>query len=245
MRERARRERHVKTGGPQAVQRRDRVRREDGGAAAAERPCDFGVRPDDGHPAEPGSVQRKQAGVAGQHERSCRGGPQVPRDLGRPVPSRSARRVQVRRCVRLGPAGIGVRAQAADPGGQAEDAHDLVVDDGLVDQAVRHGHGQRVTPWAELAGRTRHGQVESRVRGGHGRAGGRPVRHDQAVEAPVVVQDLAQQRTLGHRRPVDLVVSGHHGPHARIAHDGLERRQVQLAQRPLVDLDVDRHPLGL
>ena len=135
--------------------------------------------------------------------------------------------------------------EAADPGGQAQDAHHLVVDQGLVDQAGRHGHGQRVTPRAELAGRARHGQVERRARGGLGGPGGRPVRHDQAVEAPLVVQDLAQQRALGHRRPVDPVVGGHHRPDARFTHDGLERRQVELAQRPLVDPDVDRHPLGL
>ena len=56
---------------------------------------------------------------------------------------------------------------------------------------------------------------------------------------------VPQQRALGHRLAVDAVVRRHHGPDAGLTDDGLERRQVQLAQRPLADADVRGHPLGL
>ena len=104
---------------------------------------------------------------------------------------------------------------------------------------------QGVAPRPEPLGRARHGQVQRGPGGRLGAPGRRPVRHDQAVVAPLVVQDGAQQRAFRHRRPVDPVVGGHHRPGAGLAHDGLERRQVELAQRPLVDADVHRHPLGL
>ena len=109
---------------------------------------------------------------------------------------------------------------------------------------------ERVAPRTEPARGARHGQVEGGAGGGFGGPGGRPVRHDQAVVAPFVVQDVAQQRAFRHRRPVDPVVRGHHRPGARLAPScrteyRLERGQVQLAQRPLVDADLDGHPLGL
>ena len=49
------RERHIEPGGAQALERGDRVGREDGGAAAAERARDLGVRADDGDAAQPGA----------------------------------------------------------------------------------------------------------------------------------------------------------------------------------------------
>ena len=222
---------HVESGAPQAVQRGDRVRREDGGAAAAEGPGQLGVRADNGDPAEPGARQRKHALVSGQHERGRRGGAQVTRDLRRAV-----------RCERGCGGPIGKRA---DPAGQPEDPEHLIVDQRLVNLAVGHGGEQGVAPGTEPARGPRHGQVEGGPGGGHGRAGGRPVRHHQAVEVPVTVQDVTQQRAFGQGRAVDAVVGSHHRPHAGLADDRLERGQVQLPQRPLVDPHIHREPLRL
>ncbi len=44
---------------------------------------------------------------------------------------------------------------------------------------------------------------------------------------------------------VHLVVGRHHGPHIRLFHRSLERRQIDLVQRPLVDLLVDAVALVL
>ena len=107
---------------------------------------------------------------------------------------------------------------------------------------VAYGSDQRVAPRAVRAG---HGEVERRVAGGLGAARRRPVRHHEPVPAPLVVQDLLEHRRLGHRRAVDGVVGGHHGPRARVSDDRLEGRQVQLAQRPLGDARLEREALGL
>ncbi len=48
-----------------------------------------------------------------------------------------------------------------------------------------------------------------------------------------------------HRHAVDPVVGGHDRPRPLLPHDRLERRQVELAQRPLPDPHVDRVALGL
>ena len=229
----SRRERHVEPGGAQPVERGHRVGRVDGGAPAAERPGDLGVRADEGDPAQPGTVppgavQREQrALVAGQHE------------AGRGGRAQLAGNVHRRRGDRNG------AVKPADPGGQPQDAEHLVVEEGLVDLPGPDRRQQGVAPRAEPFRRARHGQVQRGPGGRFGGPGGRPVRHDQAVVAPLVVQDGAQQRAFRHRRPVDPVVGGHHRPGTRLAHDGLERRQVELAQRPLVDPDVHGHPLGL
>ena len=54
-----------------------------------------------------------------------------------------------------------------------------------------------------------------------------------------------QPRVLAAEGAVDAVVRRHHRPDAAIAHGGLERAQVDLAQRPLVDVAADRVPLDL
>ncbi len=77
------------------------------------------------------------------------------------------------------------------------------------------------------------------------RARRRPVRHHDAVEAPLALERLGEQRALRHRRPVDAVVGGHERPRRGEAPDVLERREVELAQRALVDARVDGHPVGL
>jgi hypothetical protein len=59
------------------------------------------------------------------------------------------------------------------------------------------------------------------------------------------MQDLPQQRALGHRVPVDAVVRGHHRPRAALVDDRVEGREIELAQRPLVHPRIERHALGL
>ena len=68
---------------------------------------------------------------------------------------------------------------------------------------------------------------------------GQPVADHDAVEAPLALEDPVQQRAvrgggLGHAVAGEAVVGGHDGPHARVD-DGLERREVDLAERALVD----------
>ena len=174
------------------------------------------------------TVQREQRTlVAGQHEAGRGGNPQLAGNVQR------------------APGKPGGAVEPADPSGQPQDAEHLVVDEGLVDVPGPDRLEQGVAPRAEPLGGSRHGQVQRGPGGRLGGPGGRPVRHDQPVIAPLVVQDVAQQRAFRHRRPVDPVVGGHHRPGACLAHDRLERRQVELAQRPLVDADVHGHPLGL
>ncbi len=107
------------------------------------------------------------------------------------------------RRVFMGRLGFG---EAADPGGQAQDAEHLVVYQRLVDPARLHRLQECAAPRAEQARRPGHGQVEGGPGGRLGGPGGRPVRHDQAVVTPLVVQDVAQQRAFGHRHAVDPVV---------------------------------------
>ena len=96
-----------------------------------------------------------------------------------------------------------------------------------------HRRGQLAAPRPV---RARHGQVEPGDGGRHRAARGVPVGQGHAAEAPFVLEDAREQRAVfGHRDAVDLVVAGHHQVHVRLAHAGLERDQVQLAQHVLGD----------
>ncbi len=73
-----------------------------------------------------------------------------------------------------------------------------------------------------------------------------PVGHDEPVEAPLSPQHAADQvRLLTAVDAVDLVVGGHHGPDAGLLYRVLEGDEVDLPERPLIDLGADRHPLML
>jgi hypothetical protein len=212
----------------EAVERRHGVGREDRRAAAAQRARDGGVGPEHGDAPQRAGIERQHTAlVAGEHDARRRGAPQLRRDLlARPRPGRHA-----------------VDAvERAHPRGEAEQAQHLLVDLGLADAPVAHRRDQRVAPRAAGAG---HGEVERGAAGRLGGTRGAPVRHDDAVEAPFVAQDLAQQRRLGHRRAVDAVVGGHDRPGAGLADDRVERGEIELAQRPLVHPRVEREPLGL
>ena len=91
-----------------------------------------------------------------------------------------------------------------------------------------------------LARGPRHQQLVAGLHLRHGVPPAEPVGHHQPVEAPVVPQDAREQ--LGALRgvgAVQLVVGGHHRPRPGLADGDLEAAQVDLAQRPLGDLDVD------
>ena len=99
---------------------------------------------------------------------------------------------------------------------------------------------------AALARRAGHLQVEPGAQRGDRAVGPEPVADDGAVEAPLAAQHLGDQpRVLAAVRPVEPVVGGHDRAHAGVLDGPLERHEVQLAQRALVDLGRDRHPLEL
>ena len=57
-----------------------------------------------------------------------------------------------------------------------------------------------------------------------------PVGHHDALEAPVVAQDLGEQVVVTHRElAVDLVIRGHDGPGITLADGNLEAAEVEFA----------------
>ena len=73
-----------------------------------------------------------------------------------------------------------------------------------------------------------------------------PVRHHEPLEPELLTQHRREQpRVLRRRQPVDLVVRAHDRPRLAGRDDPLERREVDLPQRPLVDLRIDPQPVGL
>ena len=88
-------------------------------------------------------------------------------------------------------------AEGADAVGEHEDAGDLVVDDRLRHHARADGLDEVLAPRPAGAG---HHEVEPAEGGADGVAGGEPVAHDDAVEAPLVLEQAVQQRAVA-RRP--------------------------------------------
>ena len=107
------------------------------------------------------------------------------------------------------------------------------------------GHGvQELADGAQAGG----GHLE----GGAGRhsggvvVGAAPVGDDGAVKAPLLAQDVVQQvRVLVGVGAVDEVVGAHDGLGLRLAHHDLKGREVDLAQRALVQDGVGRLAAGL
>ncbi len=137
--------------------------------------------------------------------------------------------------------------ERADPVGQAQEAQDLVVELALGDLARADGGEQAVAPRAVGAG---HLQVEASLDRAADRLGRDPVAHDDAVEAPLLLEDPREQRAvLEHRgrglAVVDARVGTHDAPGLGLVHDALERREVDLAQRALVEAREVARALGL
>ena len=212
----------------QPLERRHRVRRKHGRAAATQGPGGGRVRADHRDPLEGARVEREQA----------------PSLRASTKPAAAARRSAEAISASLVGAGRsrGGPVERSHASGKPQDPQDLVVDRRGIERRRCERCQQRLAP---RPGRAGHHQVERRARGRLGRAGREPVGHHQPVEAELAVEYVPQQRALGHRLAVDAVVGRHHRPDAGLADDRLERRQVQLAQRPFVDPHVERHPLGL
>ncbi len=138
---------------------------------------------------------------------------------------------------------VGRALVGAHPVGEYEQVAHEPIDLCLVDVApLDRGH-QLVAVDAHRSG---HLQVEAGVRRGGGLVDAVPVGHDETVEAPLVAQDLGEQPSvLCGVFAGDLVVRAHDAPGARFLDGALERSEVELAERALVDVDVDGHPFDL
>ena len=135
--------------------------------------------------------------------------------------------------------------QRADPPGQPEQPDDLVVE---------HSSGwtaPSATAWASRLApgpvRAGHGQVERGQRGRRGAAGGVPVRGDHAVEAPLALEHVLEQRSRARScgAPLTMLYAAMTSMRRGLADAGLERHQVQLAEHLLGDPGVIAPALGL
>lgn len=184
---------------------------------------------DEGHPLP--RVQRQARVAVGQHGDALGGEPgqllAAPGTVGRRQVGRVVARL----------------AQGAGPVGETQQPAQVLVDDWLTDLAGLDGGDEGVAPGAVGAG---HDEVEPAVGGrGHG-TGGEPVGHDQSLVPPFALHDLVVHvLLLGGGDAVDVVVGGHHRPRVGFADRDLERQQVQLAERGLVDDTVHGVAVGL
>lgn len=224
----------VREGGGEALQRGDDPLGEDGGGAAAEDAGIAGGGADEGDGPAGGGVEGQGAALAGHglvaDEDEAPGG-----DL-----AGQCRAVDGGRD--LGDDGGGP-LQDPDACGEAQDVADGLVDGGLGHLPGTDGVGERGSVDGGGAG---HGHIEAAEDVAGGGAGGHPVGDVVPVEAPLGAQDFVDEvGVLGHRDAVDLVVGRHDAPRVGVGDDGLEGRQVQLAQRARGDDAVDGEPLGL
>ena len=112
-----------------------------------------------------------------------------------------------------------------------------------VERAILHG-GDELRVGASA--RRRHFEVEACGQPHDTVVDGAPVAHDEPFEAPVVAQHLSEEpRVLRRVDAVDLVVGAHDRPGLRVPHDPFEAAQVDLAQRPRVDIGRHPHPVVL
>ena len=112
-----------------------------------------------------------------------------------------------------------------------------VVEDGLVQGPIAYGGDDRGVADPEIR---RHLKIKTAAQGRNPIMNRTPVGYHQTLEAPFLAQDLGQQpvvlRAVG---AIQLVVGAHDRPRLRGLHDPLERRQIDLAEGPLVDLGTD------
>ena len=93
---------------------------------------------------------------------------------------------------------------------------------------------------ATMLGWARHLQVEAGVDPFGSGVQAKPVTHHDAAEAPLAAQDGGDQLGMvGGMGTVDSVVRRHDGQRPGFRDGGLERNQIQLTQRALVDLAVN------
>jgi len=109
----------------------------------------------------------------------------------------------------------------------------------FVDSPLAHGLGEygSVSTWGRG-----HFQIETGVRRSFGGESSEPVRHHEALETPLVAQDVLQQPAILRAiAAVHPVVRRHDAERTALAHRDLERQQVHLAKCSIVDDAIDRH----
>ena len=204
----------------QPLQEAGRRQRPHLGAAAADGDRRVGVRADERDGLQLLPVERQQIAVVLQQHQAGAGG----------VERHRATLLVVER-----EAGVDGRAiEPAEANRRAQDPPDLVVDRRRRDLAGLDGGQQRL---AVHEFRRRHLEVEARVGGGDAVVGRVPVGHHDAVESPLLLHQAVDQRgVLRHVEAVHQVVRRHERADVRLFDRGLERRQVDLAHRALVDV---------
>jgi hypothetical protein len=202
-----------------ALERAHRGVRRGGGAAAPARHRGVGVRAHDQDRLHALAVDGQQAPLVLEKDHALAG----------PLEGRT-----VRLAVEARDREVGLRA--LEPAEAQRCAHDplhLVVDRGHRDLARFEGGEQDLTVHV-VAGR--HLDVEPTVRGRHAVVHRQPVGHQDALEAPLLLEHAEVERTvLRHVLAVHLVVRVHHRPDVRLLDRRLERREIDLAHRALVD----------
>jgi len=87
--------------------------------------------------------------------------------------------------------------------------------------------------------RARHLEVQSSV-DGVGAASPEPVGHHDTLEPPLILQHADEEvPVLSAELPAELVVGGHHHADVGLPDSSFEGCEVNLAQRALVDFNVD------
>ena len=173
--------------------------------------------------------QRHAAGILGQRQQRAVVLEQDDARRGR-APGDAVMRVEVRRRRRL-------RRPCHRALHEHEQLPDELIQARLVEPSLAHGldDGRR-------SRRPRHLQMQA---GGDRRdavVDRQPVRHDDAAEAPLLDEDLAQQPPALHAvLAVQAVVGRHDRPRVGLVDGDLERAQVDLAQRALVHDRVGVH----
>ena len=138
--------------------------------------------------------------------------------------------------IQIGAVADGLLTEGSGPHDQIEDAFDVSIQH-LHIQLTLSGCVQQRLLLRLSAG---HQQVVACLHLLHGIRTGEPVRHHDALEAPLITQHVLQKpgafRGIG---SVDPVIGSHDRPRTAFLDGDLEALQVQLAQRTLADLHVD------
>jgi hypothetical protein len=210
----------------ESLQRCDLVEGLHAGAAAAGRLAARGVLADDQHPPYASGIERQEPALVFQQHDRLDGGV-----VGRLLVLRRVQRAG-------GTPGV--------PGAHAfhhrQHAAGLVVHHGFRHAAV----AQRREEWTcevalfENPGRMAHLDVEAVARGFHRVVRAAPVADDEAIEAPLRLQDLDEQPAVVTAVLSAVSVIGAHDGEAAPAPDGrLEGGQVDFAQRAVIHHDID------
>ena len=121
--------------------------------------------------------------------------------------------------------------------GDAEEATNFVVECGFGDGAALE-RGEEV--FCVHEGGVGHLEVEAAVGCGDAVVGGDPVGHEEAVEAPLLFEDVdVEDFVLGGVLAVDEVVAVHDGADVALLDGGFEGGKVELVEGALVDDGVD------